>query len=203
MQDLVAAVRYRGYRVVIITNGHPEIQRGKIEATAAAATVSDHIIIGGDEVAAGRQEKPHPGIFHRACQLAACQPHEVSQRFHDSFGLLGSGGPGPHSREAPRSSPPPLRSSLWCRPYRHVVLWMPSSGKVATRSLLSVQALHIGDSLASDIQGGINAGLGATVWVNPSGMAAPAAGPHPTFTVTHVTDLLPVLDQLSAPADDR
>lgn len=63
--------------MVIITNGHPDIQRGKIQATAAAATVSDHIIIGGDEVAAGRQEKPHPSIFHRACRLAECQPHEV------------------------------------------------------------------------------------------------------------------------------
>mmetsp|Transcript_15179 Transcript_15179/g.45770 ORF Transcript_15179/g.45770 Transcript_15179/m.45770 type:complete len:255 (+) Transcript_15179:230-994(+) len=130
---LVAEVRRRGYRVVIITNGHPEIQRGKIEATAAAATVSDHIIIGGDEVAAGRQEKPHPGIFHRACQLVDCQPHE---------------------------------------------------------------ALHVGDSLASDVQGGINAGLGATVWVSPTGAGAPGTGPQPTFTIAHVTDLLPVLEQL-------
>ena len=29
------------------------------------------------QVLAGRAEKPDPGIFLRACQLAGCQPHEV------------------------------------------------------------------------------------------------------------------------------
>lgn len=66
------------------------------------------------------------------------------------------------------------------------------------RFLLSrLQAIHVGDSLASDIQGGINAGLAATVWVSPRGAAAPQDGPQPTFTISHVGALLPILEQLS------
>ena len=54
----------------------PQIQRGKLEACQAAAAVA-HVIIGGDEVAAGRAEKPAASIFLRACALAGCWPHEV------------------------------------------------------------------------------------------------------------------------------
>lgn len=46
------------------------------------------------------------------------------------------------------------------------------------------EAVHIGDSLGSDIQGGINAGLAATVWVNPSGTPAPDGKPQPTRVVS-------------------
>ena len=35
-----------------------------------------------------------------------------------------------------------------------------------TLSHLFWQAVHVGDSLAADVQGGINAGLAATIWVN-------------------------------------
>lgn len=63
-------------------------------------------------------------------------------------------------------------------------------------SLLTAQALHVGDSLSSDIQGGINAGLGATVWISPTGATAPQEGPQPTYTIMHITELLPLLDQI-------
>eukprot|EP00411_Alexandrium_monilatum_P116887 CAMPEP_0175679870 /NCGR_PEP_ID=MMETSP0097-20121207/24504_1 /TAXON_ID=311494 /ORGANISM="Alexandrium monilatum, Strain CCMP3105" /LENGTH=311 /DNA_ID=CAMNT_0016986701 /DNA_START=21 /DNA_END=957 /DNA_ORIENTATION=- len=43
------------------------------------------------------------------------------------------------------------------------------------------EAVMVGDSLASDVQGGINAGLLATVWVQGACEApAPAEGPQPT-----------------------
>ena len=65
-------------------------------------------------------------------------------------------------------------------------------------NLSAAQALHIGDSLTSDIQGGINAGLGATVWISPTGATAPQEGPQPTYTIMHITELLPLLDQLDS-----
>lgn len=57
--------------------------------------------------------------------------------------------------------------------------------------------MHIGDSLGADIQGGINAGLGATIWVNPLGAPLPKGAPQPTFIVKHVAELLGVVDQLA------
>jgi N-acylneuraminate-9-phosphatase len=62
--------------------------------------------------------------------------------------------------------------------------------------LLVRQAVHIGDSLRSDVQGGINAGLAATVWVNRHGAELRLGDPHPTFTVRHVTELPDCLRQL-------
>lgn len=61
----------------------------------------------------------------------------------------------------------------------------------------SPQAMHIGDSLGADIRGGINAGLAATVWVNPLGLPLPPAAPQPTHVVEHVTELLRVLDEVA------
>ena len=54
------------------------------------------------------------------------------------------------------------------------------------------EAIHVGDSLKSDIQGGINAGLAATVWINAAGkppLPAAAGTPQPTFTCALVTEL--------------
>lgn len=68
---------------------------------------------------------------------------------------------------------------------------------------LGAQAMHIGDSLGADIQGGINAGLGATIWVDPLGKPLPHGAPRPTFIVKHVAELLWVLDQLAQPENDK
>jgi len=80
-QDLVKEVRARGLQAVIITNGHPEVQRSKIAACGAEASfLGTHILIGGEEIAAGRAEKPAASIFHSACRLANCRPDEVIGR---------------------------------------------------------------------------------------------------------------------------
>ena len=73
---MVEALKEQGLKTVIITNGHPEIQRGKLERVQAAA-LFDGILVGGEEIAAGGQEKPAASIFLKACQLAGCQPSEV------------------------------------------------------------------------------------------------------------------------------
>ena len=52
-------------------------------------------------------------------------------------------------------------------------------------------ALVIGDSLSSDIQGGINAGLD-TCWFNPRGKDAPA-GMKITHTIRHLSELESIL----------
>ena len=57
-----------------------------------------------------------------------------------------------------------------------------------------VQAVHIGDSLAADIRGGINSGLAATVWVNRHRSALPHGAPVPSYTVAHITELPEVLN---------
>jgi 2-haloacid dehalogenase len=53
------------------------------------------------------------------------------------------------------------------------------------------EVLMIGDSLSSDIQGGLNAGVD-TCWLAPDGVAAPADGPLPTHTI-HSLDELPAI----------
>lgn len=52
-------------------------------------------------------------------------------------------------------------------------------------------AIVIGDSLSSDIRGGINAGLD-TCWFNPADKPVPDAMPI-TYTVTKLEDILPIL----------
>ena len=51
--------------------------------------------------------------------------------------------------------------------------------------------LVIGDSLTSDIQGGINAGID-TCWFNRKGATAPVTMPI-TYTVNALRDILPVV----------
>lgn len=72
----MAEQRAGGLKAVIITNGHAQIQRAKLVA-CNAERLFDGVLVGGEEVAAGRAEKPHPTIFHSACRIAACEPHEV------------------------------------------------------------------------------------------------------------------------------
>jgi N-acylneuraminate-9-phosphatase len=45
------------------------------------------------------------------------------------------------------------------------------------------EAVHVGDSLGSDIGGAINAGLAASIWINPQGTPAPEGKPQPTYVV--------------------
>lgn len=52
-------------------------------------------------------------------------------------------------------------------------------------------ALVIGDSLSSDMQGGINAGLD-TCWYNPAGKIAPS-GMSVTYTVSRLSEIKPIL----------
>ncbi|XP_067330764.1 N-acylneuraminate-9-phosphatase isoform X2 [Channa argus] len=65
--------------------------------------------------------------------------------------------------------------------------------------LLEVEAQNcvmVGDSLDTDIQGGFNAGVRATVWINSAGCAVPDDSVKPDYTVPTALDLPDVLAQL-------
>ena len=62
--------------MAIITNGHPDVQRGKLAASGVGRLIK-HILVGGEEIQQGRPEKPAASIFLRACSLVGCEPHEV------------------------------------------------------------------------------------------------------------------------------
>jgi len=50
------------------------------------------------------------------------------------------------------------------------------------------EAVHVGDSLSTDVLGGQNAGLAGTVWIS-LGKAHPGKGPAPTITVAGVAEV--------------
>jgi N-acylneuraminate-9-phosphatase len=134
--DLVSQLKSSGYKIAIITNGHAEVQRSKLVACAAHDLFNpDWIVVGGEEIINGGNEKPHPSIFTKACRLVDCQPAE---------------------------------------------------------------AVIVGDSLKCDVQGGINAGLAATVWVNNNDgeKKVPVGGPVPTYIVKCIAELPAVLEEL-------
>ncbi|GLD48937.1 N-acylneuraminate-9-phosphatase isoform X1 [Lates japonicus] len=54
----------------------------------------------------------------------------------------------------------------------------------------------VGDSLDTDIQGGFNARMQATVWISSAGGAVPDGSVKPDYTIPTVLDLPQVLDQL-------
>lgn len=54
------------------------------------------------------------------------------------------------------------------------------------------RALVIGDSLSSDIQGAVNAGLDS-IWYNPQKLTAPDA-PVPTYIVSNYSELMTILE---------
>jgi N-acylneuraminate-9-phosphatase len=60
------------------------------------------------------------------------------------------------------------------------------------------EAVIVGDSLKCDVQGGINAGLAATVWVNNNDgeKIVPVGGPVPTYIVKSIVELPAVLKKL-------
>ena len=66
-----------------------------------------------------------------------------------------------------------------------------------------LQAMHVGDSLELDVQGGVNAGLAATVWINRNGIPLPSEAPCPTFSVAHVSELAAILEELQELAPAR
>lgn len=69
---------------------------------------------------------------------------------------------------------------------------------------LPLQAVHIGDNLVTDIEGGIGAGLRATIWVDRQDAGIPAGVPqqkHPAFVVHHVTDLAKLMPELQRAPD--
>ena len=69
-------LKQQGYKVLIITNGHADIQRGKLERLCAL-DLFNGVLVGGEEIATGAAEKPAASIFLKACELAGCTPDEV------------------------------------------------------------------------------------------------------------------------------
>ncbi|XP_037128320.1 N-acylneuraminate-9-phosphatase [Syngnathus acus] len=66
--------------------------------------------------------------------------------------------------------------------------------------LLQVEAqdcIMVGDSLDTDIQGGFNAHVRATVWINSAGDAVPVGSVTPDYTLSTVLDLEDILAQLN------
>ncbi|XP_051508401.1 N-acylneuraminate-9-phosphatase [Myxocyprinus asiaticus] len=57
--------------------------------------------------------------------------------------------------------------------------------------------IMVGDSLSTDIQGGINAGVKATVWINSDGKSLPQGSVTPDYTLASVLHLTDVLAQLT------
>ncbi|XP_063161699.1 N-acylneuraminate-9-phosphatase [Candoia aspera] len=58
--------------------------------------------------------------------------------------------------------------------------------------LLGVQpedCVMVGDSLDTDIQGGLNAGLKATIWINKTGTVPKETSPVPHYTISSLLDL--------------
>ncbi|KAG7999928.1 Regulator of microtubule dynamics protein 2, partial [Nibea albiflora] len=66
-------------------------------------------------------------------------------------------------------------------------------------NMLGVEAqdcVMVGDSLDTDIQGGFNARVRATVWISSSGGAVPESSVKPDYTIPTVLDLPDILEQL-------
>lgn len=132
--ELIGRLRAKGLAVVIITSGHEDVQRPKLQACRAADVVGEeNIIVGGEELRAGREDKPHASIFLKACAVAGCEPSE---------------------------------------------------------------AVMVGDSLQSDIQGAINANLAASIWVNAAGNEIAQGAPQPSAQVASVLELEAALNRL-------
>ncbi|GAB6026394.1 hypothetical protein CHUAL_012597 [Chamberlinius hualienensis] len=55
------------------------------------------------------------------------------------------------------------------------------------------ECVMVGDNLTTDILGGINSGLAATVWMPLSGDETDHPEPQPSYTIKNVSELLPIL----------
>lgn len=65
--------------------------------------------------------------------------------------------------------------------------------------MLEVEAqdcVMVGDSLDTDVQGGFNAGVRATVWISSVGRGVPDGSVKPDYTIPTVLDLPGILAQL-------
>ncbi|KAM9248416.1 N-acylneuraminate-9-phosphatase [Dugong dugon] len=65
--------------------------------------------------------------------------------------------------------------------------------------LLGVQpgdCVMVGDTLETDIQGGLNAGLKATVWINKNRIVPQKSSPVPNYIISSVLDLPAVLQSI-------
>ncbi|KAL4189945.1 hypothetical protein AMTRI_Chr08g167980 [Amborella trichopoda] len=71
VEMIVKDLHAQGIKTGIITNGHPKVQRAKLQA-AEAHKLFDPIIVGGEEI----HEKPHKSIFLKACNLVGSKPEE-------------------------------------------------------------------------------------------------------------------------------
>jgi len=58
------------------------------------------------------------------------------------------------------------------------------------------QAVHIGDSLKTDIQGGKNSGLALTIWINPLKKTLPLDAPVPDYQVASVLEVPNILKNI-------
>ena len=71
VRDEIEALKRAGVVVGVITNGDPVIQREKLAACGAYELFPNELIlVGGEEILAGREEKPGRGVFERALALA-------------------------------------------------------------------------------------------------------------------------------------
>ncbi|XP_047459800.1 N-acylneuraminate-9-phosphatase [Mugil cephalus] len=125
--DLLKGLR-GAYKLLLLTNGHSQTQREKVE-TVGCEEFFNAVVIGGDHA----EQKPHLSIF------TLC------------FNML----------------------------------------RVEARDCVMV-----GDSLDTDIQGGFNAGVRATVWINRAKAAVSDGSVKPDYTLTTVLDLPDILAQL-------
>ncbi|BBN08911.1 putative hydrolase of the HAD superfamily [Marchantia polymorpha subsp. ruderalis] len=134
VEALVKKLQGRGIKVGVITNGHPVVQRAKLQA-CRASELFDTILVGGEEPKA----KPHKDIFLKACHIAGCKPQE---------------------------------------------------------------SIMVGDTLTTDILGGINTGFLSTVWVNLHKEELPKNGPKPDHVISNIGELKKVLEQLGVPESE-
>ncbi|KAG6558152.1 hypothetical protein Mapa_000333 [Marchantia paleacea] len=131
VEALVKNLQGRGIKVGVITNGHPVVQRAKLQS-CKASELFDTILVGGEEPKA----KPHKDIFLKACHIAGCKPEE---------------------------------------------------------------SIMVGDTLTTDILGGINTGFLSTVWVNLHKEELPTNGPKPDHVISNIGELKKVLKHLGVP----
>lgn len=126
----VLEILRKTYRLALVTNSEPAIQKQKLSA-CEIERFFDVIVISGEQPRA----KPHASIFHTACSLISVVPEEC---------------------------------------------------------------IMVGDNLKHDIQGGLNAGLLATVWVRLAGRVLNEGDPIPHYTVDSVVELPRVLQDLNS-----
>ena len=72
----MARLKAGGITTAIVTNGHAGIQRAKLRRIGVEE-LCDVLLVGGEEVQSGRQEKPAASIFHTACAMCGCLPDQV------------------------------------------------------------------------------------------------------------------------------